>query len=231
MPGRGGHSGVPRGLPASAAARGEGNDRGPPGCRGRPKICRASRGVMDKVPSGALPAPRPGCVLWSCCPGGWGAKGESRSSREQCQVNSPKSTLVVALRPPPPTHTPPHLASRSLPSLAGQLGGASPGRVAERGRAASPQQLGEARIPPPGGEAPGKTLSPRWVRPARAGSLPLDPARAAASPRGPRGPRPRRPRESPGSRRELAGEVVQHVLTGHLDPSNSLAKSPKAKGC
>lgn len=173
MPGRGGHSGVPRGLPASAAARGEGNDRGPPGCRGRPKICRASWGVMDKVPSGALPAPRPGCVLWSCCPGGWGAKGESRSSREQCQVNSPKSTLVVALRPPPYTHTSP--PGQPLPSLSrraawrGQPGaccGAGPGgqpAAARGGADSSPRGRGTWKdtFPSLGPPGPGWVTSPR----------------------------------------------------------------------
>lgn len=142
----------------------------------------------------------------------------------------PQKHVSCGAATPPYTHTSP--PGQPLPSLSRRAAWrGQPGACCGAGPAASPQQLGEARIPPPGGEAPGKTLSPRWVRPARAGSLPLDPARAAASPRGPRGPRPRRPRESPGPRTELAGEVVQHVLTGHLDPSNSLAKSPKAKRC
>lgn len=47
---------------------------------------------------------------------------------------------------------------------------------------------------------------------------------------GPRGLRPGRPRESPRTRTELAGDVSQHVLTGHRDPSNSPASLSESGG-
>lgn len=167
-------------------------------------------------------------------------KKDSGPSREQCQVNLSKAGYSQRCCPPPPSQLlpSPHTQTGRRDRAGTRCAHPSPVRAlgtplgqprpmcrgpAFQGQAARiPQELMDTQVPPVVGEAPGKTLSPlgNGVRPPRVVSLPPVPARAEAAPRGPQGLRPRRPRESPRTRTELAGDVSQHVLTGHLDPSN-----------
>lgn len=201
-------------------------------------------GITRKVPSGALRPPPPGWTLRSRCAGGWRGKKRLLAFPGAVPGESLKSRLLPALLSSPalpaasfPSHTDrsegpgwdraharcAHPSPvRALGTPLGQPRPMCRGPAFQGQAARIPQELMDTQVPPVVGEAPGKTLSPlgNGVRPPRVVSLPPVPARAEAAPRGPQGLRPRRPRESPRTRTELAGDVSQHVLTGHLDPSN-----------